>query len=82
VSPGHYALSNTKDLGEALQAAGGLRNDDVYQAAGIITIRSKRPSNGSYYKRKRINLRKRPWKLNFRLLDGDTIIAQFKVNSR
>lgn len=65
---------------DAIKKAGGFRKEP-YPPSGIISIRSKRLRDGTYYCRRRLNCKKWPKLLSLMLKEGDIVVVQYDVSS-
>ena len=71
-------LLNSPTVSDAIAAAGGFRTKP-YGPSGIVTIRSRRKSDGLYYRRRQIQIRTvDPSSVYLR--HGDNVIVQYDLS--
>ena len=77
-SQGPVDLPAAATVRSAIRAAGGFGGQGL-RPSGVITIRSKRKSDGRRFVRRRLDYRQRPTDLAVVLRHLDFIVVQFRI---
>jgi len=78
--PGKVVLRRGTTVRSAVAAAGGFGGQGM-KPTGVISIRSRRKSDGLYYKRRSLNYSWHPEHLDVSLRSDDIVIVQFDVDT-